>query len=123
MKKIKLILSLALLLILNNSFAQINEKNREYCKTKLINTDKLYQVQSFYEIPVLNDTEKQDLMTYLYQSNKSIFDISIENNVITISHLSDITIVDLKSLLVNKNYYIKFINSQELIEEKSYETH
>lgn len=123
MEKIKLILTVAVMLILNHSFAQLQEKNREYCKTKLINTPKLYQLQSTYEIPLLNDTDKQELMHYLYESNKSIFDINIVNNVIYISHLSDITIVDLKSLLVSKNYYIKFISSQEINKENSYEAH
>ncbi|HIP36463.1 MAG TPA: hypothetical protein EYG85_06380 [Crocinitomix sp.] len=98
-----------------NSTAQTPEKNKEYCKT-IIDRKQVDRVKSVYQIPVLSATEKEELKTFLYQT-KSIYDIEFVSSAvetIVIYHISDITIVDLKHLLVQKNYYIRLITNQIL---------
>ena len=106
------LLLIFILLLSYQGFSQNSVKNEEYCKT-VIQRKNVDRVKSTYKITQLSLAEKKELINFLYSENHSIYNIDFDSNdIISIYHISDITVADIKSLLVEKSCYIKLINSE-----------
>jgi hypothetical protein len=114
MKKIKLILSLVLLLILNNSFAQTQEKNREYC-TKVVNANEDVAVKTtFITNMKLSNSQVNQLKNDLFVKN-SVYKVEVneKHNQFIIYHLSQVSYEDLKILMSNLGVEFNYIKTEK----------
>lgn len=92
-----------------NSYGQTASKNEEHCRF-VISTKHVDRMNAVFKITTLNSSEQNNLADFLYLSSHSIYDVKFSNDsTINIYHISDIDIDDLKSFLVQQNYYIELL--------------
>ncbi len=99
---LKFCLGIIVFLLSFNLTAQVNEKNKAFCR-KIIESNKDVAVKTYFETNVeLSPTQIEQLKTDLFEKN-SVYKIELneKNNILIVYHLSQVTYEDLKLLMLN----------------------
>ena len=118
MKKIIIIISF--LVLVSNSFGQLNDKNYKYCK-EILKTENVYLVNSLFIINSELNQNQINTLTGLLFEKTSIYKVELnsKHNEISVFHLSDVTYEDIKLLLEPMGIEFNFKQTTKLKKSQS----
>ena len=120
-KKIKHITLIGIpLFITNLSNAQTESKNREHCNF-VINKKHSKRIQTKFQLSLLNEFEKNEIIKLLYKKNNNTYKVVINtNNIISIYHISDVSVQYFKEYLITQNCFESFLSSNVIQNNSKY---
>lgn len=116
----QIVILIGFLLLISNSFSQLNENNYKYCK-EISKTENVNLVKSLFVIDSELNQNQINTLTNLLFEKTSIYKIELnsKHNEIIIFHLSDVSYEDIKLLLEPMGIEFNFKQTTKLKKSQS----
>ena len=93
---------------------QTQLKNKEHCKYVMSKKIEVIEMVSIFKTTSMSINDKENLKTFFYQLNQSIFNIVfLDQDIVKFYHISDMSYQFIEEALIAQNVYAAFVNSIE----------